>query len=116
MMDDIYVFGGYSRSKGDLDDLWMFDRVEEKWIELTLDGTKPPKRSGATLLSPEGNDGMSLLLFGGNGFNDIWEYNVDDDAWMLVQENTDSVTSFGTVLMLPWRALFLLFVFAIYLL
>ena len=75
--------------RGDLDDLWTFDRVGGTWREISPAGdVKPPKRSGATLSAPEGESGAECILFAGNGFNDVWSFNVDTNAWTLVRDNT----------------------------
>jgi len=86
---NLYVFGGHSRMNGDLDDLWTFDRAGETWREISpAGGVKPPKRSGATLSAPEGESGAECILFAGNGFNDVWSFNIDTNAWTLVRDNT----------------------------
>lgn len=86
---NLYVFGGHSRKNGDLDDLWTFDRAGGTWREIApAGGVKPPKRSGATLSAPEGESGAECILFAGNGFNDVWSFNIDTNAWTLVRDNT----------------------------
>ena len=86
---NLYVFGGYSGVRGDLDDLWTFDRAGGTWREISPAGdVKPPKRSGATLSAPEGESGAEFILFAGNGFNDVWSFNIDTNAWTLVRDNT----------------------------
>ena len=86
---NLYVFGGYSGVRGDLDDLWTFDRAGGTWREISPAGdVKPPKRSGATLSTPEGESGAEFILFAGNGFNDVWSFNIDTNAWTLVRDNT----------------------------
>ena len=83
------MFGGYSGVRGDLDDLWTFDRAGGTWREISPAGdVKPPKRSGATLSTPEGESGAEFILFAGNGFNDVWSFNIDTNAWTLVRDNT----------------------------
>ena len=92
---DVYVFGGYSSAlRGDLDELWVFNRTSGSWSELSpVDGYKPPGRSGASVSAPEGEAGGALVVYGGNGRNDVWEYDVDANRWTMIKENTASSMS-----------------------
>lgn len=93
----MYVFGGYNQYGGDYDDLWKFDRSAGSWEKIVPAGSaRPPKRSGGAMVTPDGEAGATFLLFGGNGLNDMWEFNITTQEWSVVRENTEG-TSSGTV-------------------
>lgn len=97
LRDDVYVFGGYNQYGGDYDDLWKFDRSAGSWEKIVPAGSaRPPKRSGGAMVTPDGEAGATFLLFGGNGLNDMWEFNITTQEWSVVRENTEG-TSSGTV-------------------
>ncbi len=96
---NLYVFGGYSASAGDFDDLWVFNRTAGAWSAISpVGGTRPPRRSGATTATPHGEQGAACLVFGGNGMNDVWEFNIDTNAWSLVRDNTATTSGGGATL------------------
>jgi len=89
----IYVFGGIVRERGEVDELWMFDRVGGNWSEVVpADGRRPPKRSGASCASPDGASSTALVVFGGNRRNDVWEFDTQTQLWTEMWAN-DVVTS-----------------------
>ena len=61
---NMYVFGGKDDSSEKLNDLWVYNISEKKWIEIIADGETPFERSGHS------SDvfGEYLVIFGG-----IWD-------------------------------------------
>ena len=47
---------------------------------------------------PHGEQGAACLVFGGNGMNDVWEFNIDTNAWSLVRDNTATTSAGGATL------------------
>jgi hypothetical protein len=96
---NLYVFGGYGGGVGDFDDLWVFNRAAGRWSAISpVGGTRPPRRSGAATTTPHGEQGAACLVFGGNGMNDVWEFNIDTNAWSLVRDNTATTSAGGATL------------------
>ena len=96
---NLYVFGGYGGGGGDFDDLWVFNRAAGRWSAISpVGGTRPPRRSGAATTTPHGEQGAACLVFGGNGMNDVWEFNIDTNAWSLVRDNTATTSAGGATL------------------
>ena len=88
---NLYVFGGYSPGYGDFDELWKFDRTAESWSRVEAsDGVVPPKRNGGTMTTPDGESGSTFLIFGGNGLNDVWEFDISTMTWTMVRSSTVS--------------------------
>ena len=93
------MFGGYGGGVGDFDDLWVFNRAAGRWSAISpVGGTRPPRRSGAATTTPHGEQGAACLVFGGNGMNDVWEFNIDTNAWSLVRDNTATTSAGGATL------------------
>ena len=83
---NLYVFGGYSPGYGDFDQLWKFDRTVESWSQIEAsDGVVPPKRNGGTMTTPDGESGTTFLIFGGNGLNDVWEFDIVKSNWTMIR-------------------------------
>ena len=93
LRDDVYVFGGRSQYEGDYDDLWRFDRSAGSWEEIVPVGSaRPPRRNGGAMMTPDGEAGATFLLFGGNGLNDMWEFDITTREWSVVRENTEGTS------------------------
>lgn len=93
LRDDVYVFGGRSQYEGDYDDLWRFDRSAGSWEEIVPAGSaRPPRRNGGAMMTPDGEAGATFLLFGGNGLNDMWEFDITTREWSVVRENTEGTS------------------------
>jgi len=81
---DLYVFGGYESSRGHTNDVWAFARAS---------GTSAP-RSGAGAMAPD-PEGGTFVIFGGDGKDDVWAFDVDAEAWTMRQGESVAVTSGG---------------------
>lgn len=83
------MFGGYSRS-GFLNDTWVFDSLERRWIE-RHPPTSPTRRANAPMCY-DPDDGL-IILFGNAAAqsNETWTYNVSTDTWI----NREPVNSPG---------------------
>jgi len=93
---NLYVFGGYSPGAGDFNELWKFNRTAESWSRVAAsDGVVPPKRSGGVMTTPGGESGTTFLIFGGNGLNDVWEFDISTSTWTMVRSNTISNSVVG---------------------
>ena len=74
------MFGGYSRS-GLLNDTWIFDSMENRWIE-KHPPTSPSRRANAPMCF-DPDDGL-MILYGGAAVqsNETWTYDVSTDTWV----------------------------------
>ena len=68
----LLIFGGKSKEKKRLDDLFAYYLDEDRWVRLSPDGRRPDARESASLVSVDKN---TSVLFGGKGngqrFNDV---------------------------------------------
>ena len=78
------IFGGKSKEKKRLDDLYAYDLDEDRWMPLSPDGRRPDAREGAKMVALDEN---TAVLFGGKGqgarFNDVYVLDMSskDCAW-----------------------------------
>ena len=80
------MFGGFSRERGMLNDLWSYRPATNTWEQLIPVGELPePRRFQSAIWDPA--DGQ-MLVFGGVGFNgpynDLWSYRPATNAWVLL--------------------------------
>eukprot|EP00741_Cyanophora_paradoxa_P011450 tig00020556_g11061.t1 len=82
----LYVFGGANRDGRTFNALYELDTDSWTWRELKAVGTRPPPRTGHTLVA----HGASLLLFGGQDplqtqvYNDMHIFDLEKLAWRRV--------------------------------
>ena len=79
--DNILLFGGYKAGPGMLNDTWLYDLSENKWLEKKTPNT-PSNRYNHAMTSFFGTD--KVLLFGGfDGANndETWIYNMSNSSW-----------------------------------
>ena len=81
---DLYVFGGYESSRGHTNDVWAFARASGAWRELAAGASVAPDPEGST-----------FVIFGGDGKDDVWAFDVDAEAWTMRQGESVAVTSGG---------------------
>ena len=80
----LLIFGGKSKEKKRLDDLYAYDLDEDRWMPLSPDGRRPDAREGAKMVALDEN---TAVLFGGKGqgarFNDVYVLDMSskDCAW-----------------------------------
>ena len=92
---DLYVFGGYESSRGHTNDVWAFARASGTWRELAAGASvAPAPRSGAGAMAPY-PEGGTFVIFGGDGKDDVWAFDVDAEAWTMRQGESVAVTSGG---------------------
>lgn len=87
----MYVFGGKNDSSEKLNDLWLFNIADKKWIEIEPEGEIPFERSGH---SSDIYDDY-LVIFGGiwdvtKELNDLHIYSFSKNVWMTVQTSANS--------------------------
>lgn len=78
----IYVFGGRDSNHKELNELYSFDTLTNKWTLLSSDDVGPPHRSYHSMTS----DGdHQIYVFGGCGdagrLNDLWAFDVVSRLW-----------------------------------
>lgn len=80
--EKIYVFGGRDARHKELNELYSFDTVMNKWTLLSSSEIGPPHRSYHSMTS----DDRRIYVFGGCGdagrLNDLWAYDVPDGKWI----------------------------------
>ena len=83
----MYVFGGKDEDSEKLNDLWVFNLAEKRWVEIEAQGDIPFERSGH---SSDVFDGH-LVIFGGiwdvtKELNDLHLYNFAENNWTTIIE------------------------------
>ena len=93
---DLYVFGGYDTTRGHTNDVWVFKRADGTWRPVSVaDGSPfPSPRSGAGAVAPDPS-GATFVIFGGDGKDDVWAFDVDTGVWTMRQGESVAVTSGG---------------------
>lgn len=93
---DLYVFGGYDPTRGHTNDVWVFKRADGTWRPVSVaDGSPfPSPRSGAGAVAPDPSGG-TFVIFGGDGKDDVWAFDVDTGVWTMRQGESVAVTSGG---------------------
>jgi hypothetical protein len=76
--DKVILFGGYFGTKY-YDSLWIYDVSDAKWSKINPLGIKPSHRRNAEMTAIYGTD--KVLLFGGNGTNETWLYDLSNNNW-----------------------------------
>ncbi|KAF2348657.1 Laminin EGF domain, partial [Trinorchestia longiramus] len=95
----LWLFGGYSLSRGPLNDVVQFDSKTNAWVEVTVTvqpGKQPPPHryfhSAAYVPSKR-----SMFIYGGLSkhryLGDLWSFSVDSEGWTLLDRPV--VTSSG---------------------
>ena len=93
---DLVVFGGYDTSRGHTNDVWVFARADGTWREVSVaeESPSPSPRSGAGAVAPDPS-GATFVIFGGDGKDDVWAFDVDTGVWTMRQGESVAVTSGG---------------------
>ena len=93
--DKLYLHGGSTGSGMFNNELWEYNTSSHTWSLLNPTGSKPIGRSGHKLTSI----GNKLYLHGGstsassNSYNnELWEYDIDDNSWLLLESSGDKPT------------------------
>ncbi|XP_027341458.1 nitrile-specifier protein 5 isoform X2 [Abrus precatorius] len=80
--ETIYVFGGRDAEHQELNELYSFDTVTNKWALISSEGIGPPHRSYHSMIA----DDRHVYVFGGCGvagrLNDLWAYDVVEGKWV----------------------------------
>ena len=89
----MYVFGGKNDDSEKLNDLWVYNIAEKRWVEIEASGNIPFERSGHS--SDIFDD--HLVIFGGiwdvtKELNDLHLYNFSDNTWITLIEPANSPT------------------------
>ncbi len=87
LVSSYVIFGGSAVSSGFLNDTWMYNPNQARWLPI-LSAAAPPARAGHSALVLQNN----MVVFGGRGSQNIF-----DDTWFLqVQGDTVSGNFKGT--------------------
>ncbi|GMP66533.1 hypothetical protein CsSME_00026854 [Camellia sinensis var. sinensis] len=80
--ETIYVFGGRDATHTELNELYSFDTVTNKWTLISSGDTGPAHRSYHSVTS----DDRRVYVFGGCGvngrLNDLWAYDSAEKKWI----------------------------------
>lgn len=81
----MYVFGGKDDNSEKLNDLWVYNIADKRWVEIEADGEFPFERSGH---SSDVYDDF-LVIFGGiwdvtKELNDLHLYSFNENRWITV--------------------------------
>ena len=88
---NMYVFGGKNDDSEKLNDLWVYNIAEKRWVEIGATGNIPFERSGHS--SDIFDD--HLVIFGGiwdvtKELNDMHLYKFSDNTWITLIEPANS--------------------------
>jgi len=88
---NMYIFGGKDDSSEKLNDLWVFNIADKRWVEIEAEGEAPFERSGHS--SDVFED--YLVIFGGiwdvtKELNDLHLYSFSQNRWITVIEPANS--------------------------
>ena len=84
----LYIFGGVSRDKRYLNDLWSYDVDSNSWKEIKAEGSIPSERElmGSALM-----EGIGFLIAGGKSstqvYSDIYLFNYKSEKWIDLSKN-----------------------------
>mmetsp|Transcript_34018 Transcript_34018/g.41950 ORF Transcript_34018/g.41950 Transcript_34018/m.41950 type:complete len:112 (+) Transcript_34018:763-1098(+) len=89
----MYVFGGKNDSSEKLNDLWVYNIGDKRWVEVIADGEAPYERSGH---SSDVYDDY-LVIFGGiwdvtKELNDMHLYCFSQNRWITINSSANSPT------------------------
>jgi len=104
-MDNIlYVIGGEGGSQ--LNDIWMYDKTADDWLQLNADVQTPSWYGRQLSLTPYG-----LLAFGGKvrdaewGYEGrVWHYNVGTGLWNVLGKTEQELGGVQDIEAMKWRA------------
>ncbi len=90
---NMYVFGGKDDNSEKLNDLWVYNLADKRWVEIEAEGEIPFERSGHTSDIYED----FLVIFGGiwdvtKELNDLHLYSFNENRWITVQSTVGSPT------------------------
>ena len=90
---NMYVFGGKDDNSEKLNDLWVYNLADKRWVEIEAEGEIPFERSGHTSDIYED----FLVIFGGiwdvtKELNDMHLYSFNENRWITVQSTVGSPT------------------------
>ncbi len=90
---NMYVFGGKDENSEKLNDLWVYNIADKRWVEIEADGEIPFERSGHSSDIYEDY----LVIFGGiwdvtKELNDLHLYSFNENKWITVQSTVGSPT------------------------
>lgn len=88
---NMYVFGGKNDSSEKLNDLWVYNIADKRWVEVDAEGDPPIERSGH---SSDVYDDF-LVIFGGiwdvtKELNDLHVYSFSQNRWITIQDPAGS--------------------------
>ena len=88
---NMYVFGGKDDSSEKLKDFWSFNVAEQKWFEISANGSVPYERSGHSMVVYDDY----IMVFGGiwdvtKELNDLHLYSLTKNEWITVQDAANS--------------------------
>ena len=89
----MYVFGGKNDDSEKLNDLWVYNLAEKRWVEIEAEGEVPFERSGHSSDICQDH----LVVFGGiwdvtKELNDLHLYSFANNQWITVQASANSPT------------------------
>lgn len=90
---NMYIFGGKNDDAEKLNDLWVYNLAEKRWVEIEAEGEIPFERSGHS--SDVCKD--YLVIFGGiwdvtKELNDLHLYSFNRNTWTTIQASANSPT------------------------
>jgi len=82
--EKVFMFGGAATENAPLNDTWVYDPQDNRWLDLKPSGATPPPRwAMGAAYDPTANQ---VLIFGGMGrdgsvLNDTWAYSAAENTW-----------------------------------
>ncbi|CAL4062050.1 unnamed protein product, partial [Meganyctiphanes norvegica] len=94
----LWMFAGYSLSRGPLNDIQQFDTINNTWKQVTVNvqpGSQPPPHRyfhAAAYVSSH----REMFVYGGMNkksfLKDFWKFNIDSGSWTLLNKDATSST------------------------
>jgi uncharacterized protein (TIGR03437 family) len=91
----VYLFGGQDTAPRN--DLWFYSLPMRRWVQVPVEGAKPPARFGHTLIFDPAR--RRLVVFGGQAagfFSDVWAFDLAQNTWQqLAGDNSGPSRRYG---------------------
>ena len=92
---NLWLFGGYSLSRGPLNDIQSFDTANNTWVQVVLKvhpGAKPPPKRYFHA-SAYVNNRREMYVYGGMNdtyfLNDFWKFSTDSESWTEIKHHSE---------------------------
>jgi hypothetical protein len=99
--EKVFMFGGAATEKDPLNDTWVYDPQNNRWLDLKPSGATPPPRwAMGAAYDPTTNQ---VLILGGMGkdgviLNDTWAYSVTENTWAKLSPSSSPSARYRSIM------------------